>query len=67
MAPGRVKNFIYLKDYGFLQDKQKQNRVKDFKEVDDLMDHLKEEPKEGKKQRRRIKVYIEVKELKEHV
>ena len=48
LAPGRVKNFIYLKDYGFLQDKQKQNRVKDFKEVDDLMDHLKEEPKEGK-------------------
>ena len=67
LAPGRVKNFIYLKDYGFLQDKQKQNRVKDFKEVDDLMDHLKEEPKEGEKQRRRIKIYIEVKELKEHM
>ena len=41
-APGRVNNFIYLKDDGFLQDKQKQNRVKDFIEVDDLMDHLNE-------------------------
>ena len=56
-----------MKDYGFLQDKQKQNRVKDFIEVDDLMDHLDEEPKEGKRQRRRIKDYIEVKGLKEHV
>ena len=67
LAPERVKNFIYLKDDGFLQDKQKQNRVKDFIEVGDLMDHLNEEPKERQKQRRRIKNYIEVKDLKEHV
>ena len=67
LVPGRVKNFIYLKDDGFLQDKQKQTRVKDFVEVDDLMDHLNEEPKEGQRQRRRIKDYIEVKDLKEHV
>ena len=67
LAPGRVKNFIYLKDDGFFQDKQKQNRVKDFIEVDDLMDHLNEESKEGQRQRRRTKNCIEVKDLKEHV
>ena len=67
LAPGRVKNFIYLKDDGFLQDKQEQTRVKDFIEVDDFMDHLNEEPKLGRRQRRRIKDYIEVKDLKEHV
>ena len=66
LAPGRVKNFLYLKDNGFFRDKQKQNRVKDFIEVDDLMDHLNEESKEGQRQRRRIKNYIEVKDLKEH-
>ena len=43
LAPGRVKNFLYLKDDGFFQDKQKQNRVKNFIEVDDLMGHLNEE------------------------
>ena len=67
LAPGRVKNFIYLKDDGFFQDKQKQNRVKDFIEVDDLMDHLNEKSKEGQRQRRIIKDYIEVGDLKEHV
>ena len=67
LAPGRVKNFIYLKNDGFFQDKQKQNRVKDFIEVDDLMDHLNEECKEGQRQRRIIKNYTEVKDLKEHV
>ena len=67
LAPRRVKNFIYLKDDGFLQDKQKQNRVKDVIEIDDLMDHLNEEAKWGQKQRRRIKDYVEVKDLKEHV
>ena len=56
-----------MKDDGFLQDKQKQNRVKDVIEIDDLMDHLNEEAKWGQKQRRRIKDYIEVKDLKEHV
>ena len=66
-APGGVKNFIYLKDDGFSQDKQKQNRVKDFIEVDDLMDHLNEESKKRQRQRRRIKNYIEVKDLKGHV
>ena len=66
LAPGRVKNFLYWKDNGFFRDKQKQNRVKDFIEVDDLMDHLNEEFKEGQRQRRRIKNYIEVKDLKEH-
>ena len=35
LAPGRVKNFIYLKDDGFFQDKQNQNKVKGFMEVDD--------------------------------
>ena len=39
LAPGKVKNFIYLKDDGFFLDKQKQNRVKDF------MDHLNEDSK----------------------
>ena len=48
LEPGRVQKFIYLKDDGFLQDKQKQNRVKDFIEVDDLMDQ---------RQKRRIKDY----------
>ena len=67
LAPVSVNNFIYLKDDGFFQDKQKQNRVKDFIEVDDLMDHLNEESKEGQKQRRIIKNYIEVKDLKKHV
>ena len=43
-----MQKFIYLKDDGFLQDKQKQNRVKDFIEVDDLMDQ---------RQKRRIKDY----------
>ena len=57
LAPGRVKNFIYLKNDGFFQNKQKQNRVKDFIEVDDLMDHLNEECKEGQRQRRIIKNY----------
>ena len=56
-----------MKDDGFLQDKQKQNREKDVIEIDDLMDHLNEEAKWGQKQRRRIKDYIEVKDLKEHV
>ena len=67
LALERVKNFIYLKDYGFLQDNKKQNRVKDFIEVDDLMDHLNEEFKEGQKQRRIVKDYIELKNLKEHM
>ena len=67
LALERVKNFIYLKDYGFLQDNKKQNRVKDFIEVDDLMDHLNEEFKEGQKQRRIVKDYIELKNLKEHL
>ena len=49
LAPGRVKSFIYLKDDGFLPDKQKKNKVKYFIEVDDLMDHLNDEPKEGPK------------------
>ena len=35
LAPGRVTNFIYLKDDGFFHDKQKQNRIKDFIEDDD--------------------------------
>ena len=67
LAQGRIKNFIYLKDDGFFQDKQKQNRVKDFIEVDDLMDHLNEELKEEQRQRRIIKDYIEVEDLKKHV
>ena len=40
------------------------SRVKDFMEVDGLIDHLN---KEGQRQRRRIKDYIEVKDLKEHL
>ena len=49
LTPGRVKNFIYLKDDSFWQDKQKQIRVKDFLEVDDLMDNLNEKsPKRAK-------------------
>ena len=67
LAPGRVKNFIYLKDDGFFQDKQKQNRVKDFMEIDDLKDNLNEKSKEGQRQRRRNKDYNEVEDLKEHV
>ena len=63
LAPETVKNCIYLKDDGFLQDNQKQNRVKDFIEIDDLMDNLSEESKEGQRQRRRIKDYIEVEDL----
>ena len=56
-----------MKDDDFFQDKQKRNRVKDFIEVDDLMDHLNEESKEGQRQRRRTKNCIEVKDLKEHM
>ena len=56
-----------MKDDGFFQDKQKQNRVKDFIEADDLIDHLNEESKKGQRQRRIIKNYIEVKDLKGHV
>ena len=44
-APRRVNNFFYLKDDGFLQDKQKQ------------MDGLNEEPIEEQRQRRIIKDY----------
>ena len=54
LAPGRVKNFIYLKDDSFFQ-------------VDNLMNHLNEESKDGQRHRRRIKNYTEVKDLKEHV
>ena len=36
-------------------------------EVDDLIDHLNEESKKGQRQRRRIKNYNEVKDLKVHV
>ena len=43
----RANNSIYLKDDGFLQDKQKQNRVQDFIYVDNLMDHLSEEFNKG--------------------
>ena len=32
-----------MKDDGFLRDKQKQNRVKDFIEINDLIDRLNEE------------------------
>ena len=56
LAPRRVNN----------KNKQKQNRVKDFTEVDDLMDHLNKESKERLRQRRRI-MDIEVKDLNEHV
>ena len=56
-APRRVNNFFYLKDDGFLQDKQKQNRLKDFIKVDDLMDGLNEEPIEEQRQRSIIKDY----------
>ena len=45
----RANNSIYLKDDGFLQDKQKQNRVQDFIYVDNLMDHLSEEFKKGQR------------------
>ena len=45
----RANNSIYLKDDGFFQDKQKQNRVQDFIYVDDLMDHLSEEFKKGQR------------------
>ena len=55
LTPAKVKNLIYLKDDHFFQDKQKQNRVNDFIEVDDLMDHLNEESKEGQRQRIIIK------------
>ena len=34
LTPGRLKHFIYLKNDGFFQDKQKQNRVKDFIEIE---------------------------------
>ena len=40
------------------------SRVKDFMEVDGLIDHVN---KERQRQRRRIKDYIEVKDLKEHL
>ena len=55
-----------MKNDAFFQNKQKQNRVKDFTEVDDLMDHLNKESKERLRQRRRI-MDIEVKDLNEHV
>ena len=45
----RANNSIYLKDDGFLQDKQKQNRVQDFIYVDNLMDHLSEEFEKGQR------------------
>ena len=32
-----------MKDDGFFRDKQKQNRVKDFIEINDLIDRLNEE------------------------
>ena len=67
LASVRVKNFIYLEDDCFLKDKQKQNRVKIFIETDDVMIPLNEESKEGQRQRRITKDYIEVKDLKEHV
>ena len=67
LAPGRVKNSIYLKDHAFLQDKPKQNRTKDCIKVDGLTDYLNVESKNGQRQRRRIKDYIEVKDLKELV
>ena len=62
-----MKNFIYLEDDCFLKDKQKQNRVKFFIETDDVMIPLNEESKEGQRQRRITKDYLEVKDLKEHV
>ena len=43
----KSKEFYIFKRGGFFQDKQKPNRIKDFIEVDDLMDHLNEESKEG--------------------
>ena len=49
LVPGRVKNFIYLKGDGFFQDKQKQNRVKYFIDVYDLIGHMNEESKEGQR------------------
>ena len=42
LTPGRVKYFIYLKNDGFFQDKQKQNRVKDYIEIENLMEYLNE-------------------------
>ena len=60
LASVRVKNFIYLEDDCFLKDKQKQNRVKIFIETDDVMIPLNEESKEGQRQRRITKDYIEV-------
>ena len=56
-----------MKDDGLFQDKQKQNRIEDFTEVGDLMDHLREESEEGQKQRKRIKDYIEVEHINEHM
>ena len=50
-----------------MQDKQKQNREKNFIEVEDLMDYLNEESKERQKQKIIIKDYSEVKDLNEHV
>ena len=65
LAPGRVKNSVYLKDDAFLPDKPKQNRTKDCIKVDVLTDYLNVESKNGQRQRRKIKDYIEVKDLKE--
>ena len=56
-----------MTDDDVLKNKQEKNRVKCFVEVNDLMEHLNKESKEGQRQRRRIKDYIEVKVLKEHV
>ena len=46
LAPERVNIFLHMKNDSLFQDKQKQNRVKGFIEVNDLMDQVNKDSKE---------------------